>query len=262
MNELATETFRAVMLMDPPVAATPFEHASQEFLFGEVWSRPGLSVRDRRLVTLSCVGGADAVPPIEAHVYAALASGDITPLEMSEVVLHFAVYCGWPKGSALEGAMKMQWARIQAERGETPTAWEALDNSTLGPSDIETRLAGGEACFAEINFVPAPARDSPYFQAGIINFVFGHLWQRPNLSRRDRRLVTLPCVGLSDSIYPIHSHISSALQSGDISYAEMQEIILHFAAYYGFAKGQIMNEVAAEEWERVQPLMDPAVRRG
>ena len=32
----------------------------------------------------------------------------------------------------------------------------------------------------------------------------------------------------------------------------MHEIILHFSAYYGFAKGEVMNQVAVEEWQRIQ----------
>ena len=76
-------------------------------------------------------------------------------------------------------------------------------------------------------------RTRPYFHAGILNFVFGHLWQRPGLTRRERRLITIPCVGVGDAIGPIWSHVTSALGSGDVSYDEMQEIILHFSAYGG-----------------------------
>lgn len=138
------------------------------------------------------------------------------------------------------------------ERGEKVEAWPALDARTLGPTDHEERLRSGERSFEEINCLPPPPRDSAYFQAGILAFVFGHVWQRPGLGVRDRRLVTLPCVGLSDAIGPIHSHVASALKSRDVSRAEMDEIVLHFSAYYGFAKGEVMNRVAAEEWVRIQ----------
>lgn len=136
--------------------------------------------------------------------------------------------------------------------GSSFAPWPDYPISSLGPSDHEARLAGGEQCFADINLVPAPPRDSPYFQAGILSFVFGHLWQRPALSRIDRRYVTVPCVGVSDALTPIHSHVGSALGSGDISPAEMNELILQFAAYSGFAKAEVLNDVAAEEWARLQ----------
>ena len=93
----------------------------------------------------------------------------------------------------------------------------------------------------------APPTDSPYFYAGILGFVFGHVWKRPDLSRRDRRLVTIPCVGLSDAQTPIDSQVGSALESGDVTWDEMQEIVLQFSAYYGFAKGEALH-AAAQRW--------------
>ena len=102
-------------------------------MFGQVWSRPGLSRRDRRFVTLACVCAADAVDAIDDHVYAALASGDITSTELAEFVLQFAVYCGWPKGSQAEGAVRSQFARLAAERGDDPVPWPDLRSSRSVP---------------------------------------------------------------------------------------------------------------------------------
>ena len=185
-------------------------------------------------------------------MYAALATGDLKIEELLEFILHFAVYCGWPKASQAETSLRTQHARLQQERGTSFEPWPDYPISSLGPIDHEARLAGGEQCFVDINIVPSPPRDSPYFQAGILSFVFGHVWQRPALSRIDRRYVTLPCVGVSDALTPIHSHVGSALGSGDISLAEMNELILQFAAYSGFAKAEVLNDVAAEEWARIQ----------
>src|SRR5438093_9726861 len=112
------ETYRAVMTVDPPPFDTPFAAARRDFVFAQVWSRPGLSVRDRRIVSLACVAGADAVKPIEDHVYAILRSGDLTVEQLNEATLHFAVYCGWPTASQLEVTVRMQWHRLHAERGE------------------------------------------------------------------------------------------------------------------------------------------------
>ena len=59
--------------------------------------------------------------PIIDEVHAALEGGELTIDEMLEVVLHFAVYCGWPKASNLEMYVRQTWARMQEERGEEPT---------------------------------------------------------------------------------------------------------------------------------------------
>ncbi len=252
MTETAADaTYRAVMTVDPPPASTPLERATREFVFGQVWSRPGLTRRERRWVTLACVAAADAPGPMADHVYAAMNSGDIELEAMLEYVLQFAVYCGWPKASHVEGEIRGQWARICAERGEPLQPWSRRDDATLGDNDWEQRLARGAQEFADVNFVPAPQPDSPYMHAGILSFVFGHVWQRPGLTRRERRFITVACVALDDAPMPLVSHVTSALQSGDITKPEMDELVLHFAAYYGFAKAEALHDTAEAAWTRL-----------
>ena len=248
METEAEQIYRAVMTKEPEPLDTPFQAATRAWVFGEVWSRPALSRRDRRWVTLACVAAADAPGPIDAHVYAALNSGDIELEAMLEFVLQFAVYCGWPKASHVEGVIRRQWDRIHQERSWGPAPWPLLANSTLGPNDWEERVERGAAEFADVNLVPAPKPDTPYTHAGILSFVFGHVWQRPGLSRRERRVVTIACVALDDSPTPLRAHVTSALHSGDLTKEEMDEIVLQFSAYYGFAKGQALSETAEEAW--------------
>ena len=104
---------------------------------------PGLGRRERRLVTITCAAYAVTAQPIIDHVYAALKSEDLTIEEMLEVVLHFAVYCGWPKGSNLEMYVRQAWARVQQERGLDPKPLPTLgtDNAELGSNDWDERIA-------------------------------------------------------------------------------------------------------------------------
>ncbi|MCW2522158.1 MAG: hypothetical protein JWO63_493 [Frankiales bacterium] len=246
-RERGIQSYREVMTLDPPTRSDPtFNEGLLDFVFAEVWTRPGLSRRDRRFVTLACVAAADAVAPIEEHVYAALNSGDISYDELTEVILHFAVYCGWPKGSLFTQIASEQWERIHRERGtEVPPPTPIQPLSTA--ADPELRLQGGEEAFRVINETPsAPARDHPYYGAGILNFVFGEMWQRPGLGLRERRLVTVACVALDDTQIPIRSHVYASLKSGDISYAEMKEVSLQFAAYYGWPKASYLASVIEE----------------
>ncbi len=252
MDALAAKTYAEVMMAEPPTGVSREEQAQIDHAFGHVWTRPGLTRRERRFVTLSCVCGKTEPDEVNAHMYAALASGDISREELGEYVLHFAVYCGWPKASQAEAGYRIAAMRVAQERGEELTPWPELPIDTLGPSDPEERLAKGEECFLDINLVPAPARDSPYFQAGIINYVFGHMWQRPKLGRVERRLATIPCVGISRAVMPMHSHVGSALGSGDLSKDQMDEVILQYAAYEGAERGEQLQAIAEEEWTRIQ----------
>lgn len=244
MDERAAVTYREVMTVEPP-ADLP---ASEERLFSEIWPRDGLGRRERRLVTITCAAYAVTAQPIIDHCHAALASGDLTVEELLEVDLHFAVYCGWPKASNLEMYVRQGWARVQQERGEEVTPLPMRGNDDLGLNDWEARVQRGEQEFADVNLIGAPPRDTPYQHAGILNFVFGHVWQRPGLSRRDRRFVTLACVGLCEAPIPIDSHVGSALKSGDVSKTEMDELILQFEAYDGAPRAQALRAAAEKHW--------------
>ncbi len=244
----ADEMYRSVMMADPPAEETPSDAAERQYRFGTVWGRDGLSIRDRRFVTLACTSADVDVDAMDAQVYAALKSGDLTIGQLNELTLHFAVYCGWPRASQLEGCVRAQWQRIHDEQGEAAPAFPQLGVEDLGPADPARRVAGGVRSFEEINLVPAPSQDSPYFYSGILSFVFGHLWLRPGLTRRERRLITIACVGVSDAKNPIWSHVTSALGSGDLAYAEMEEVILQFSAYATKARAEVLRNVAVQ-WQ-------------
>lgn len=251
-SERGRRQFAEVMTTPPPDDPSPLTTSGLlEFVFGEIWSRPTLSRRDRRFVTLPCVAAADAEEPLRDHVYAALNSGDLTITEMRETVLHFAVYGGWPKASRFNMAVDEQWERVHRERGQAVPPPEPL-LPLVTPSDPESRLASGEQCFKAVNCIPfSPIRDNPYSGAGILNFVFGEMWLRPGLGMKERRLVTVACVAIQDAPIPILSHVYAALKSRDISFDEIDELALHFAAYYGWPKAAQLSEVIGEQKQRV-----------
>lgn len=243
--------FGEVMTVAAPGDDAPVTQGLLDFVFSEIWSRPVLCRRDRRFVTLACVAAADAEDPLRDHVYAALNSGDITVTEMREAVLHFAVYAGWPKASWFNTVVDEQWERIHRERGQVVPPPEPLLPLPT-PSDPEARLAGGEESFRTINCMPyVPTRDNPYSGAGILNFVFGEMWLRPGLGMKERRLITVACVAFQDAQLPIISHVYAALKSRDVSFEEMDEVALQFAAYYGWPKASHLNQVISEQQRRV-----------
>ena len=216
--ERGENVFADVMTFPAPDDHTPATAGLLEFVFAEVWPRPGLTRRERRFVTLACVADADAETPLRDHVYGALNSGDLSIVEMRETVLHFAVYAGWPKASRFNMVVDEQWERIQRERGlQVPPPESLLPLGT--PSDPEERLAVGEQAFKDVNCLPyAPLRDNPYQGAGILNFVFGEMWLRPGLGMKERRLVTVACVAFQDAPYPILSHVQRLID-GEIVWA-------------------------------------------
>jgi 4-carboxymuconolactone decarboxylase len=64
-------------------------------LFGEVWERPGLSKRDRSLITVAALVALYRGEQLKGHLERALANG-VTKDELIELITHLAFYSGWP----------------------------------------------------------------------------------------------------------------------------------------------------------------------
>lgn len=67
-----------------------------DFLFGEVWSRPGLGLREREIITITTLMG-QHTDGIRAHLRKAHHLG-ITYAELKEIILHATYYLGTPRG--------------------------------------------------------------------------------------------------------------------------------------------------------------------
>jgi 4-carboxymuconolactone decarboxylase len=64
-------------------------------LFGDVWSRPELSPRDRSLVTVSALIAMNRPDQLRSHLARARDNG-VTEQELVEAITHLAFYAGWP----------------------------------------------------------------------------------------------------------------------------------------------------------------------
>jgi 4-carboxymuconolactone decarboxylase len=103
-----------------------------ETLFGRVWARPGLSLRERAIVTLSVLLAVDADRGSMNHIRYAHNVG-ITEEEMREIIIQVGFYAGWPKGAH---AMA-RFHRILNEPGNgfnhKPAANDAADSKGTHP---------------------------------------------------------------------------------------------------------------------------------
>lgn len=92
----------------------PFQTLATEFAWGSVWTRPGLSLRDRSLATLSMCIALNRPAELKIHLRGAIRNG-ITRTELRELILHSFLYCGGP--AALDA--------YKAVRDELPLIEEA-----------------------------------------------------------------------------------------------------------------------------------------
>ena len=104
----------------PDVQGDPYYDLTVEHLFGSIWTRPGLSMRDKRMMTLTGVTALGNSDLAEIQVNAALHNEELTEHELKEMAVFLTHYLGFPLGSKLDGVVSKvaKQRKKAAERGE------------------------------------------------------------------------------------------------------------------------------------------------
>jgi 4-carboxymuconolactone decarboxylase len=95
-----------------------------DHLFGSIWTRPGLSMRDKRIMTLSVVTALGLQDLSEVQVNAALENEELTEDELREMAIFLTHYVGFPLGSGLNGVIE----RVTAKRKKAGNAGDKKAN--------------------------------------------------------------------------------------------------------------------------------------
>ena len=117
MDELrrkGLQKMNEVYAWDMPDMPGDYFALTVDHLFGTIWSRSGLSMRDKRLMTLSVVTALGLQDLAEVQVNAALQNQELTENELREMAIFITHYVGFPLGSGLNGVIE----RVIAKRGD------------------------------------------------------------------------------------------------------------------------------------------------
>ena len=95
---------------------SPWTDETVTHLFARIWSRPGLSVRDRRLLVIGATSALGRAELVEIQILGALRNGELNEMELEEVLLQLAFYVGWPNATAVSRAIQ---AALQRHRSAT-----------------------------------------------------------------------------------------------------------------------------------------------
>ncbi|WP_127784588.1 carboxymuconolactone decarboxylase family protein [Rhodococcus sp. X156] len=86
--------------------------ATADHLFADIWSRPGLSIRDRRLLLLGALTAQGQIDVAEIQVGAALHNEELDETQLREIALFLCHYVGWAQGTKLDAMV----GRVAANR--------------------------------------------------------------------------------------------------------------------------------------------------
>ena len=204
---------------------------------GEIWSREQLSRRDRSLVVISALTAMGREVELRSHIAGGLNHG-LTRDEIDEIFVQAAAYVGVPFGLAAAGIAGEVFAeRDGTESRSTPPAPLAL-------KDPETRRADGLELLKTL--LGSPDLDLALTEQQILasqgdmgelvmDYAFGDVWMRPQLSRRDRSMVVISALTALNLKHELEIHIGGALNHG-VTRAEVEEVMITNVLYGGFPR--------------------------
>ncbi|MBQ0721101.1 MAG: carboxymuconolactone decarboxylase family protein [Gammaproteobacteria bacterium] len=204
-----------------------------DFVLGDIWSRPGLSKRDRNLIVLTMLATLHQTKQLSYYVPGGLNHG-LTATEIREIMTHIAAYAGFPR--ALDAMAETN--RILAKLGHGPengklAGAEKFSNAQRRErgAEVMAKLSGNPATDPDKVIAAMACKLGPLGAYGI-DFAFGEVWARSQLSRRDRSLLVVSVLTVLGRTEELHIHVPAAIRHG-VTKAELEELMLTAFAYAG-----------------------------
>lgn len=213
------------------------ERYTQERLYGAVWKRPGLSPRDRSIVTVACLIARGMAPALSYYANQAIENG-VKPREISEIITHLAFYSGWANAMAAVGPVR----DVFAHRG---IGADELSSEAEPPLLLDETAEAQRATQVGEQFGAV----APSLVQDTTDALFRGLWLRPGLAPRDRSLVTVSALTTSGQVAQIPYHLNRAMDNG-LTQSEAGEVIAHLAYYAGWPCAFSALPVAKEVFQK------------
>ncbi|OKO75226.1 4-carboxymuconolactone decarboxylase [Bradyrhizobium sp. AS23.2] len=206
---------------DVRAVAPALEKYAHDVVLGDLWKRPGLSPRDRSIVTVAALVARDQTVELPYYLGLALDNG-LKPAEISEIITHLAFYSGWANAMDAIPAMRdvLESRNVGADQ-LPPASGPQLPLDEATEKQRATRV--GEQ-FGQI---------TPSLVQYTTDVLFRDLWLRPGLAPRDRSLVTVSALVATGQVAQITYHLNRAMDNG-LTREEAGEVLGHLAFYAGW----------------------------
>ena len=204
---------------DLRTVAPAFAKYTEGPLLSDLWKRPGLSPRDRSLITVSVLIARNQTIELPYHFNLALENG-VKPSELSEIITHLAFYSGWANATSAVAVAK----EVFSKRGVVSDQPAAGDLLPLDEAAEAQRAARVE-------------QDAGSVAPGVVQYtselLFHDLWLRPALAPRDRSLVTVSALVANGQVAQVTYHLNRAMDNG-LTKEQASEMLTQLAFYAGW----------------------------
>lgn len=230
----------APLKKEKPPMTPALEHYTQHLLLGDLWRRPGLSPRDRSIVTLSVLVAKNQGHELPFYLRRALDSG-LKPGEITELIAHLAFYSGWANATAADAAASAVFAERKIDMAGLPPGRPA-------PLPLDEKAEAARARGVEENF----GKVAPGVVQYTTDALFRDLWLRPGLAPRDRSLVTVSALVANGQVAQVTYHLNRAMDNG-LTEQHAAEALTQLAFYAGwpnvFSAMPVFKDVFAKRKE-------------
>ena len=224
-----------------------------EALFGSIWNRPGLDMKNRCICTLSALMAMGQLPLLRRHIERSLNLG-LTPSQVVEVFIQLTFYVGVP---AVEAAMRIT-KELFEERGIEFTPTRVYDTQKSVQDLYQAGIAAHREHIGDIT-VPEqsddPESQEMQLERLINEYHWGAIYTRPHLDAKARAicaLASMTVLGRYDR--QLRRRISGALLAG-MTTEEIMEVFIQLSLYGGYfvtrTAMQIARSVFTEEGVKV-----------
>jgi 4-carboxymuconolactone decarboxylase len=210
---------------------------SAQGAIADLWTHPGLSPRDRSIVTLAALIARGQTIEMPYQVGLALDNG-VKPREISEIITHLAFYSGWGNALSAIPAAKEVFARRNV--GADQLAPASGPQLPLDAAAEAQRVARVGQQFGTV--APGLVQDTT-------DVLFRDLWLRPGLAPRDRSLVTVSALIAAGQVAQLSGHLSRAMDNG-LTQPEAAEAIRQLAYYAGWPNAFSALPVAKDVFDK------------
>ena len=95
--------------------------------------------------------------------------------------------------------------------------------------------------------MPSPPAPTAFRGRSYLDFLYGEIWTREmHLTRRDRRIISICCAAAAGVGEEVAEHVRAALAMDELTYDELQELVIHFAVYLGWTLGRRLDDLVYE----------------
>ena len=237
MEKVNEEQYNMTTRLDDVRMVAPALEKYTQGTIGDLWKRPGLSPRDRSIITISVLIARNQTTDLSAHLNKALDNG-VKPSEISEIITHLAFYSGWATAMSAVAVAKDVFVAHAVGADQLPPAGGQL-------LPIDEASEARRASFVEQTVGPVAP--------GVVQYtsdpLFHDLWLRPALAPRDRSLVTVSALVASGQVAQLAAHLNRAMDSG-LTQAEASETLTHLLFYAGWPNVFSAVPVAKDVFEK------------